>query len=178
MSEDSSDREPTSSRGGDHDATWNQRAPIEQVAPLVTPPVPALRSIQRDNDVDATRIEQVDESAARQWVAGNLAALKAIDNDADRRHGLVEMGRAAGNHAQYRAELLRQDPVIATAVSLAYETDLRQQADKEDRKAAELHAVGAPERRAADRLTQSLDERMAKSELKSAAGRGETTWPT
>ena len=124
-----------------------------------------LKEIQKDNDGGQQRSQPLTAPAAQKWVSRNLTALKLIANDADRRHALVEMGGASVEQPMYREELSRQDPTIATAASLAYEGDQRRQADKEDRKAADMRAMSSGDKSADDRLANSLDERMAKSEL-------------
>ena len=114
----------------------------------------------------------LNEAVAQDWVARNLVSLRVIENDAGRRHFMVEMGEAAVEHPLYKAELQRQDPILATAAALAYESDQRRQVDKEDRKTAEMQSVGAEDKSAAARLEKSLDDRMAKSELEERGWKG------
>lgn len=152
-------------------ATQGREAPNEHESASAS----ARRAIERTNDDGSTvPPDSVALPTARDWVAGNLAALKSIDNDADLRSALVAMGVAANYQKHYKHELARQDLTVATAAALAYERDQRLQVDKEDRKAAEIQSgqSGANHPGATDRLVASLDERMAKSELEERGWKG------
>lgn len=117
----------------------------------------ALREIERD--------QPEPNKGPVDWATRTLTSLKSIDGESDRLQALVAIGEVIAAEKAWKVELSRQDPTTSMAATLASERDQRLQVNKEDRKAADMREMGAPEPESSERLAKSLDDRMAKSEL-------------
>ena len=174
-------------RAADRDGDYKEAltrvdpATAEAVSRLARPQEPqqvqsrsaeALRQIERSND-DTLAIprDAMSTAMARTWVRGELAALKAIDDERDRQSAWIAMGHTASNQKRYQAELTRQDPEVASAVAEAFAKEQRGWLQKEERKAADVAAMRGGTA-AVDRLAEGLDGRMSKSELEERGWKG------
>ena len=100
------------------------------------------KGIERRNDeIALIPRNTLDESAAREAVKKDIAALHHIHTPAERHSSAVAMGHNAQSQATYKAELARQDPYTAEVVTQAFAQEQQNVAAKEDRKALELAAV-------------------------------------
>lgn len=101
-----------------------------------------LRSIERSNDaLHAVPVDTLSVAEAREAVRKDLETIRQLNYSGDRYQAAIVMGDSARAQGNYRAELELQAPNVSREVKIATaENDLRN-AEKEERKAAELAAL-------------------------------------
>ena len=96
---------------------------------------------RRTDQIAAIPRNTLDESAAREFVKQDVAALHHIYTPTERHAAAVAMGHNADSQETYKTALVRQDPYSAEVVASACALEAQRVAAKEDRKAIEIAAV-------------------------------------
>lgn len=105
----------------------------------------AGRAIERNREAMATAKDKgtLTEGAAKQYAEQDAASLKGIEDKTERRFAAVAVGENALDNQAYREELERRAPELAKEAREAVADNDRRQANKEDRKAADMQAMDA-----------------------------------
>lgn len=124
------------------------------------------RAIEKNrDDIAAIPRDALTVERAQELVWEDAKALRGIQDKDERLLAALAIEANASRHANYKNELLRQDPEVSKEVEAARgEVDVAV-GQKEDRKASE-GVAGRSDNALDDRFVENLDARLGKSELK------------